>query len=677
MVRIDVFSVLFKKNLFYKSKLISKKITNLSSEIRKKRKKWSLPLPLSSNNRRATIFKKDQGNNWKKNNLLEEWRKQKISLKEKFPEGWNPLKKLSPDTMNQIKILRQQDPIYTVPVLSNMFKVSPEAIRRILKSKWKPSPEEYANKLARWKKREILNLRSENMKEAHIAENEHKEKIQKTDVSKQKNAPNKAGKRGKVQIDETTKGSSQVSSSSKNTCLSQRMALSMNTSLSDKLSKETDSISNQNSSSIPSLPFHRLMMSIQSIVGQESTSWNNNTESSNKNYTDHMANIKTGSRDSASSLINRQTNDMFRPNIDVNFSRPMNQPPLFNNILIHDNDPDQEKQNYNRYQHFHLFDQTSQLPPPLFQNNMMMLSTLPPLSQGHQPLNQNIDRGKQYSVNHTDEAYNSSSFKDMLSNKFNTTSPKIQKSFHYCTGSSGKSSFHLNDQSNIEFHENLHKQSLTPKSKSEDTNRSSNKASTTDDLPKILQETLPQKKNQKEGRKQFLRPTVPLPRPKLIVKNDAVMSFIEGIEEKDLGEHIYTPSNPVPCLDGKLNGILTIRIAKQYFYKSENDGIKRRALWGTDIYTDDSDIVAILLHTGRLKKKRPSCDAIVKVRVLPRLIKYSGSLRHNIMSRGWKTKHDGESIMIEDFKWVEDKTRKGRSDMKERIAARYRLQLSL
>ncbi|KTW27188.1 uncharacterized protein T551_03182 [Pneumocystis jirovecii RU7] len=515
------------------------------------------------------------------------------------------------------------------------------------------------------------------MKDTQISENEHKEKAQKTDILRKKNTLNKAERREKISVDETIKDSLQTSDSSKSLSLPQKTVSSINTFLSDNPSKETYPVPNQNASSTPSLPFHRLMMSIQSMVGQESASWNNNTGSSCKNYTDDTANTKTVNQNSVSSLINRQTNDMFRPNIEMNFPRPMNQPPLFNNILVHDNDTDQDKQNYNRYQHVHLFDQVSQLPPPLFPNNMMMLSTLPSLSQGHQSLNQNMDQGKQYSVNHVEESYNSSS-KGMLPNKFNAPSPKVQKNFHYCTGSSGKSTgFYLNDRPNTEFHENPLKQPLTPKSMSQETIRSSNKVSITDDPPKTSQEILPQKKNQKEGKKQFFRPTVPLPRPKLIVKNDAVMSFIEGIEEKDLGEHIYTPFKPVPCLDGKLNGILTVRIAKQYFYKSENDGIKKRALWGTDIYTDDSDIVAILLHTGRLKKKRPSCDAIVKVRVLPRLIKYSGSLRHNIMSRGWKTKHDGESIMIEDFKWVEDKTRKGRGDMKERIAARYRLQLSL
>ncbi|KAG4304015.1 hypothetical protein PORY_002538 [Pneumocystis oryctolagi] len=521
-----------------------------------------------------------------------------------------------------------------------------------------------------------MDLHLEKVNDMQTTQNEYKKKNQKTEDLSLKNISNTEEKCEKMSVDEyeISKDSPQASDSSKHLFPLQKTASSSNTSLPDKSPQEAGNTSNKNASS---MPFHRLMMSIQSMVGQDSVSWNNNSGSPNKNYSTETTNVKTENWNSVSSLAYRRPNDVFRPNIEMNPPRPINHPP-FNNILIHDNDIDQEKQNFNRYPHFHLFDKVSPLPPPLFPNNMMMPSTLPSLSQGHQPLNQSMDRGKQYDINHVDENYSSPASRVMFPNKFNATSPNVQKNLHYYPGSGGKPMcFYPNEQLNSECCDSMYKQSLPVKSKSQETNRYPHKTNTVDESFKASQETPPQKKSQKEVQKQPPRPTVPLPRPKLIVKNDAVMSFVEGIEEKDLGEHIYTPFNPVPRVDGKLNGILTVRIAKQYFYKSENDGIKRRALWGTDIYTDDSDIVAILLHTGRLKKKRPSSDAIVKVRVLPRLIKYSGSLRHNIMSRGWKTRHDGESIMIEDFKWVEDKTRKGRKDMKERIAARYRLQLSL
>ncbi|EER39371.1 mitochondrion organization and biogenesis protein [Histoplasma capsulatum H143] len=85
---------------------------------------------------------------------LEPWQIQKRALKKKFPEGWNPRKRLHPDTLDTIRHLHQQDPAtYSTPALAQEYKVSPEAIRRILKSKWRPSPEIAAERRERWEKR--------------------------------------------------------------------------------------------------------------------------------------------------------------------------------------------------------------------------------------------------------------------------------------------------------------------------------------------------------------------------------------------------------------------------------------------------------------------------------------------------------------------------------------------
>jgi hypothetical protein len=76
-------------------------------------------------------------------------------LKEKLGgEAWNPRKKLSPDAMEGIRHLHDTQPEkFTTPILAEHFKVSPEAIRRILKSKWRPSDEEYEDRMERWNKR--------------------------------------------------------------------------------------------------------------------------------------------------------------------------------------------------------------------------------------------------------------------------------------------------------------------------------------------------------------------------------------------------------------------------------------------------------------------------------------------------------------------------------------------
>ncbi|EXJ72980.1 uncharacterized protein A1O5_04129 [Cladophialophora psammophila CBS 110553] len=87
---------------------------------------------------------------------LEPWQVQKDTLAKKFgDEGWNPRKKLSPDAMDGIRALHEEDPErWSTPVLADHFKVSPEAIRRILKSKWRPKDEEEMQKRReRWAKR--------------------------------------------------------------------------------------------------------------------------------------------------------------------------------------------------------------------------------------------------------------------------------------------------------------------------------------------------------------------------------------------------------------------------------------------------------------------------------------------------------------------------------------------
>lgn len=84
----------------------------------------------------------------------EDWQIQKEALQKKFKEGWNPPKKLSPDAIEGVRQLHAVAPSeFTTPVLAERFKVSPEVIRRILKSKWRPTEEEAEERRKRWAKR--------------------------------------------------------------------------------------------------------------------------------------------------------------------------------------------------------------------------------------------------------------------------------------------------------------------------------------------------------------------------------------------------------------------------------------------------------------------------------------------------------------------------------------------
>ncbi|KAF4594890.1 mitochondrion organization and biogenesis protein [Ophiocordyceps camponoti-floridani] len=99
----------------------------------------------SAQNGTAPVFEKRK---------KEDWMIQKEALKAKFPEGWKPRKRLSPDALIGIRALHAQFPdIYTTEHLSNKFKVSAEAIRRILKSNFRPDDAQEAERRERWERR--------------------------------------------------------------------------------------------------------------------------------------------------------------------------------------------------------------------------------------------------------------------------------------------------------------------------------------------------------------------------------------------------------------------------------------------------------------------------------------------------------------------------------------------
>ncbi|KAI1769636.1 hypothetical protein GGR53DRAFT_9616 [Hypoxylon sp. FL1150] len=97
---------------------------------------------------------KDADKSWTPPKKKEEWQIQKSALQRKFPTGWSPRKRLSPDALDGIRALHAQFPEdYTTEVLAAKFEVSPENIRRILRARWAPRPEEEEDRQERWFKR--------------------------------------------------------------------------------------------------------------------------------------------------------------------------------------------------------------------------------------------------------------------------------------------------------------------------------------------------------------------------------------------------------------------------------------------------------------------------------------------------------------------------------------------
>lgn len=96
------------------------------------------------------------------------WQIQKDALKKKFEGGqWNPPKKLSRQEMEGIRLVKSRFPTMSASDLASHFKISPEAVRRILKAKWTPKEDDMANIESRWSRRgerikEMYNERKSN-----------------------------------------------------------------------------------------------------------------------------------------------------------------------------------------------------------------------------------------------------------------------------------------------------------------------------------------------------------------------------------------------------------------------------------------------------------------------------------------------------------------------------------
>lgn len=167
--------------------------------------------------------------------------------------------------------------------------------------------------------------------------------------------------------------------------------------------------------------------------------------------------------------------------------------------------------------------------------------------------------------------------------------------------------------------------------------------------------------------------------------------------------------NPLPRFEGKENCTFTVRIPRFYLSDLEREEVtRRRALWGCDVYTDDSDPLAAAIHSGwvlgswgddfdssmlepsnsgpgptgkatvndvdgqlpadKLTLTCPPPTATIPPKdkdlhltclVLPPLEKYTSKICHGIKSREWGNNHDGMSFRIEKVEWVDEGLNQG------------------
>lgn len=223
------------------------------------------------------------------------------------------------------------------------------------------------------------------------------------------------------------------------------------------------------------------------------------------------------------------------------------------------------------------------------------------------------------------------------------------------------------------------------------------------------------------------RPAPPPKMPTIAVNNAPLLNDVAKRPRKHLGSQLYTtevsqPSNvdlppasnikfankmrPLPVFEGKENCTFTIRVPRFYFTcgQAEDDGeaspleaiCRQGQLWGTEVYTDDSDVVAAAVHSGWLKgdfgdqnadvrdlvdndtengtqedgaetsaflaeKPREPAkipaglpDVHITVLILPPLEKYASLTQNHVRSRAWSKTHDGMSYMIHRIDFVDE-----------------------
>ncbi|KAK9464496.1 hypothetical protein V1512DRAFT_230694 [Lipomyces arxii] len=164
------------------------------------------------------------------------------------------------------------------------------------------------------------------------------------------------------------------------------------------------------------------------------------------------------------------------------------------------------------------------------------------------------------------------------------------------------------------------------------------------------------------------------------VKSDDVVSAANAIPSKNLGSLVYSPTPArqvfLPRLQDNVNSILDVRIPRRFMSRHLNPHANKREIWGTDVYTDDSDIVAVLYHLGHLPPPDDvTGDCIATIRVLPTLERYQGLYRNGMNSRSWLSGHDGVSYKVDKVVFVSRGKAEDRGfSMKKRRLDEWRIQ---
>ncbi|QDS74109.1 hypothetical protein FKW77_009752 [Venturia effusa] len=224
----------------------------------------------------------------------------------------------------------------------------------------------------------------------------------------------------------------------------------------------------------------------------------------------------------------------------------------------------------------------------------------------------------------------------------------------------------------------------------------------------------------------------PTAKPNVIVRSQDVFDSVKDRKRNHLGSELYSPVIELPpfatsshtddkfgyfsCYkpkrvftDQDFNCTYTIRVPREYLTPASREKVCiDRNLHGTGIYTDDSDPIAMLIHSGWIRGEwgpdvgtslmdlppappddeeldeetfdKPNhpvippddMDLHITLVVLPRLVEYKGAVCFGVKSRDWDSEHDGHSWALLKTRWVDE----GNSRAEERSGKARRARLA-
>ena len=168
------------------------------------------------------------------------------------------------------------------------------------------------------------------------------------------------------------------------------------------------------------------------------------------------------------------------------------------------------------------------------------------------------------------------------------------------------------------------------------------------------QRTTQVKRHQKKTSKLFKKAKHASKKTKYINKSQRELNGTElGISlDKQAKEHfLYKPFYSLPDLTPYLGEIIEVRVAAE-FLSSLNKAYVENRIWGSDIYTSDSDIVCVLQHSGfyHINDYTPTDieGLSIYLRVSKARAAYNSSLKNGVRSKKLNN-YQGHSIKVEGF----------------------------